>query len=82
MNFELDFKSDVDRKQKMSDLQVVALSLAAEFMSINSENSLFKEINRKQISNLIEQVSSIKENENYFYFRRSKNKISITFSKV
>jgi hypothetical protein len=82
LNFELDFKSDVDRKQKMSDLQVVALSLAAEFMSINSENSLFKEINRKQISNLIEQVSSIKENENYFYFRRSKNKISITFSKV
>jgi hypothetical protein len=56
--------------------------MTAEFMSINSENSLFKEINRKQISNLIEQVSSIKENENYFYFRRSNNKISITFSKV
>ena len=54
LNCELEYKSDVGRKQKMSDLEVVALSLTAEFMSIDSENSLFKEINREQISNLIE----------------------------
>ena len=55
LNCELEYKSDVGRKQKMSDLEVVALSLTAEFMSIDSENSLFKEINKEQISNLIEQ---------------------------
>ena len=31
---ELDFKSGVGRKPKMSDIEVVALSLTAEFMSI------------------------------------------------
>jgi hypothetical protein len=31
----------------MTDLEVVALSLTSEFMSIDSENSLFKEINSK-----------------------------------
>jgi hypothetical protein len=35
-------KTDVGSKQKMYDLEVVALSLTAEFMSIDSENSLFK----------------------------------------
>ena len=37
----------------MSDLEVVALSLATEFMSIDSENSLFKEIDNQEIPNLI-----------------------------
>ena len=36
LNCELEFKSDVSRKQKKSDLQVVALSLTAHFMSIDS----------------------------------------------
>jgi len=54
LNCELEYISDVGRKQKMYDLEVVALSLTAEFMSIDSENSLFKEINNEQISNLIE----------------------------
>ena len=49
LNCELEFKSGVGRKEKMSDLEVVALSLTAEFMSIDSENSLFKEINNQQI---------------------------------
>ena len=30
LNCELEYKSDVGRKQKMSDLEVVALSLTAE----------------------------------------------------
>jgi hypothetical protein len=34
LNCELEFKSDAGRKQKMSDLEVVALGLTAEFMSI------------------------------------------------
>ncbi|HFG0566972.1 TPA: IS982 family transposase, partial [Flavobacterium psychrophilum] len=37
----------------MSDLEVVALSLTAEFMSIDSENSLFKEPDKQEIPNLI-----------------------------
>ncbi|MDM1518165.1 IS982 family transposase [Myroides odoratimimus] len=54
MNCELIYKSGVGRKQKMSDLEVVALSLTAEFMSIDSENSLFKQLNQAEIPNLIE----------------------------
>jgi len=46
LNCKLEYKSEVGRKQKMSDLEVVALSLTAEFMSIDSENSLFKEISK------------------------------------
>jgi hypothetical protein len=44
LNCKLENKSDIGRKQKISDLEVVALSLTAEFMSVDSENSLFKEI--------------------------------------
>ena len=68
LNFELEFKSGVGRKEKMSDLEIVALSLTAEFMSIDSENSLFKEINNQQIPNLIERSQFNKEGENCFYF--------------
>lgn len=38
----------------MSDLEVIALSLTAEFMSIDSENSLFKQILPDEIPNLLE----------------------------
>ena len=53
-NCELEFKLDVSRKQKMSDLDIVALSLTDEFMSIDSENSFFKQINTNKIPNIIE----------------------------
>jgi hypothetical protein len=36
--------------KKISDLGVVALSLTIEFMSVDSENSLFKEINSEHIT--------------------------------
>ena len=49
LNFELEFKSGIGRKPKMTDLEVVALSLTAEFMSIDSENSLFKQISLGEI---------------------------------
>ena len=68
LNCELEYKSDVGRRQKMSDLEIVALSLTAEFMSIDSENSLFKEINREQISNLIERSQFNKRRRKLFLF--------------
>lgn len=46
---ELEYKSSVGRKEKISDLEVVAMSLTAEFMSIDSENSLFKQITKVEI---------------------------------
>ena len=42
LNWEYEHKSKVGRKSKMSDIEVVALSLTSEYMSIDSENSLFK----------------------------------------
>ncbi len=68
LDFELEFKSGVGRKQKMSDLEVVALSLTAEFMSIDSENSLFKEISTEQIPNLIERSQYNKRRRKLFLF--------------
>ena len=68
LNCELIYKSGVGRKQKMSDLEVVALSLTAEFMSIDSENSLFKEINEQQIPNLIERSQFNKRRRKLFFF--------------
>ena len=68
LNCELEFKSSVGRKCKMSDLEIVALSLTAEFMSIDSENSLFKEINNQQIPNLIERSQFNKRRRKLFYF--------------
>ena len=68
LNCELEYKSGVGGKVKMSDIEVVALSLTAEFMSIDSENSLFKEINKEQISNLIERSQFNKRRRKLFLF--------------
>ena len=68
LNCELEYKSDVGRKLKISDLEVIALSLTAEFMSIDSENSLFKEINKQQIPNLIERSQFNKRRRKLFFF--------------
>ena len=68
LNCELEYKSDVGRKQKMSDLEVVALSLTAEFMSIDSENSLFKQISSGLIPNLIERSQFNKRRRKLFLF--------------
>lgn len=37
LNCELEYKSEIVRKQKMFDLDLVALNLMAELMSIDSE---------------------------------------------
>ena len=68
LNCKSENKTDVGRKQKMSDLEVVALSLTAEFMSIDSENSLFKEIDKQQIPNLIERSQFNKRRRKLFLF--------------
>ena len=68
LNCELEFKSDVGRKYKMTDLEVVALSLTAEFMSIDSENALFKQVTSNDISNLIERSQFNKRRRKLFLF--------------
>ena len=68
LNCELIYKSGVGRKQKMSDLEVVALSLTAEFIYIDSENSLFKQLNQAEIPNLIERSQFNKRRRKLFLF--------------
>ena len=69
LNFELEFKSGIGRKPKMTDLEVVALSFTAEFMSIDSENSLFKQISLSEIPNLIERSQFNKRRKKLLYFK-------------
>src|SRR5690606_17082543 len=68
LNCKLGYHSFVGRKQKMSDLEVVALSLTAEFMSIDSENALFKLIDQLEIPNLIERSQFNKRRRKLFLF--------------
>jgi hypothetical protein len=68
LNCELESKSGIGRKYKMSDLEVVALSLTAEFMSIDSENSLFKQVTSNEIPNLIERSQFNKRRRKLFLF--------------
>jgi hypothetical protein len=68
LNCELEYKSGVGRIQKMSDLEMVALSLTAEFMSIDRENSLFKSVDVSQIPNLIERSQFNKRRRKLFLF--------------
>jgi hypothetical protein len=68
LNYEFGYKSGVGRKTKISDLEIVALSLTAEFMSIGSENSLFKLVDTSQIPNLIERSQFNKRRRKLFLF--------------
>ena len=74
------YKSGVGRKEKMSDLEIVALSLTAEFMSIDSENSLFKQITINEIPNLIERSQFNKRRRKLFLFSEEvRTKLSSRF---
>ena len=66
LNCVSELKKGAGRKSKMSDLEVVALSLTAEFMSIDSENSLFKQIGSDSIPNLIERSQFNKRRRRLF----------------
>lgn len=68
LNCETNYKSSVGRKGKMSDKEVVALSLTAEFMSIDSENALFKQISSNEIYNLIDRSQFNKRRRKLFLF--------------
>ncbi len=68
LNCELEYKSGVGGKVKMSDIEVVALSLTAEYMSIDSENDLFKQLVNSSIPNLIERSQFNKRRRKLFEF--------------
>lgn len=59
------------RPKKMSDLEVVALSLTAEYMSIDSENNLFKKIDASSIENLLERSQYNKRRKALFNFNET-----------
>src|SRR5690606_5232690 len=58
----------IRRKPKMADIEVVALSLTAEFMSIDSESDLFRKVKNEDIPNLIERSQFNKRRRNLFVF--------------
>jgi hypothetical protein len=54
----------------MSDLEIIGLNLTAEFMSINCEKSLFKQINSYEIRNLIDCSQFNKKSRIFFYIHK------------
>ena len=68
LNCEMEYKSGVGAKVKMSDIEVVALSLTSEYMSIDSENDLFKQLVNSSIPNLIERSQFNKRRRKLFDF--------------
>lgn len=68
LNIVLNTEIRVGRRLKMTDLEVVALSLTSEYMSIDSENSFFNQLQNGQISNLIERSQYNKRRKKLFHF--------------
>ena len=68
LNIALNTVIRAGRKLKMYDLEVVALSLTSEFMSIDSGNSFFNQLQNGQISNLIERSQYNKRRKKLFPF--------------
>lgn len=68
LNLDLEHQLGAGRKPKMTDIEVIALSLTAEYMSIDSENYLFKQINQSEIPNLIERSQYNKRRRKLFLF--------------
>lgn len=58
----------VGRKSKVSDNQIVALSLMAEFMGIDSENLLFQMIPKNEIENIVERSQFNKRRRKLFSY--------------
>ncbi|OYU93025.1 MAG: IS982 family transposase, partial [Bacteroidetes bacterium B1(2017)] len=68
------------RKAKMTDIEVVALSLTAEYMSIDSENNLFKQLANTSIPNLIERSQYNKRRRKLFEFSETvRTKLASSF---
>ena len=68
LNCKSEIEYSVGCKKKMSDLEVVALGLTAKFISIDSGNSLFKQICSNSISNLIKSSQFNKRRRKLFFF--------------
>jgi len=67
-------------KPKMSDIEVVALSLTAEYMSIDSENALFERLKGCSINNLLERSQFNKRRRNLFELtEKIRKKLSLKF---
>jgi hypothetical protein len=79
LNCESEYKSGVGRVQKMSDLEVVAVSLTAEFMSIDSANSLFKLVDFSDIPNLIDHSQFKKRRKLYLFSEEVRLKLASCF---
>jgi len=54
LNIALNTEIRAGRRLKMSDLEIVALSLTSKYMSIDNENSFFNQLQNEGIPNLIE----------------------------
>lgn len=68
LNIDSESSFRAGRKFKMTDIEVVALSLTAEYMSIDSENDLFKQLKNSSIPNLIERSQFNKRRRKLFEF--------------
>lgn len=68
LNIDFNDSFRVGRKAKMYDIEVFALSLTAEYMSIDSENDLFKQLVNTTIPNLIERSQFNKRRRKLFEF--------------
>jgi len=68
LNVGSSFTNRAGRKCKMSDIEIVALSMTAEFMSIDSENSFFSQLQNAGIDNLIERSQFNKRRRKLFMF--------------
>jgi len=68
LNIVLNTEVRAGRKLKMFDLEIVALSLTAEYMSIDNENSFFNQLQNEEISKLIERSQYNKRRRKLFIF--------------
>lgn len=59
LSHQIAIPTKAGRKPKMPDIEVIALSLTAKYMSIDSENSLFKQLQSSPIINFLDAVNTI-----------------------
>ncbi|WP_417430982.1 hypothetical protein [Halpernia sp.] len=52
-------------KPKLSDLELTAINISAEYLSIDSEYQLFRYLENSKLKNLIERAFIIGEKQNY-----------------
>lgn len=74
----------VGKKPKFSDLEVISLNLTSEYLSINSENLLFKKLNgeyMKEFPRLIDRTQYNRRKKSLFHQTEFvRGQLSLTFS--